>query len=115
MPENIDPTHLIAGGAAAAVGAAAVADVVFDDDNASGTDQAIFDLDHFGGAGVADGDSMGGGDDFNEAYSDYMIEQANMQTTSEMMESMHETNMEVIDNIDGSDDYYYEDDPYDGW
>ena len=44
-----------------------------------------------------------------------MTEQANMQTTSEMMESMHETNMEVIDNIDGSDDYYYEDDPYDGW
>ena len=48
---------------------------------------------------------MGGGDDFNEAYSDYMTEQANMQTTSEMMESMHETNMEVIDNIDGSDDW----------
>lgn len=114
MSDQLDPKHLIAGGAAAAVGAAAIADVVFDDDSAAGSDEAIFDLDHFGGSGVADA-GVGGGDDFNDAYADYMTEQANVEATSEMMETMHETNMEVIDNIDGSDDYYYEDDPYDGW
>jgi hypothetical protein len=29
-------------------------------------------------------------------------------TASEMSETMHETNMEIIDNMDGSDDYTYE-------
>ncbi len=115
MPENIDPTHLIAGGAAAAVGAALVADAAFGDDDTSGTDDAVFDLDHFGGNGVADGDSSVAGDDVSDSYSEYMTEQADLEATSEMMETMHETNMEIIDNMDGSDDYYYEDVPGDGW
>ncbi len=42
-----------------------------------------------------------------------MSEQYAYQSTSEMMEMQHETNMEIIDNMDGSDDYYYTDDPYD--
>ncbi len=116
MSDHLDPKHLLAAGAAALVGAAAVNDIVFDDD--ASADEAVFDLDHFGDSGVADvGDmgDMGGSDDFGDSYSDYMTEQANVEATSEMMETMHETNMEVIDNMDGSDDYYYEDDPYDSW
>jgi hypothetical protein len=95
------------------LGAAFVKSEIFDDEDGGGsTEGAVGDLggiDGLEGSGVADGgDSM-------EAYEDYMQEQANYEMTSEMLETQHETTMEIIDNIDGSDDYYYEDDPYSGW
>lgn len=46
-------------------------------------------------------DSTAGLDDFYSSQETYAM-------YSEMSESMHETNMEIIDNIDGVDDYTYE-------
>lgn len=110
MPE-IEPTHLLAG-AGAVLGAAAAKDMIWDDANDPDVNpDAAFAEDLGGVDGGVDLDS--GGDDYADAYSDYMSEQYAYQSTSEMMEMQHETNMEIIDNMDGSDDYYYTDDPYD--
>jgi hypothetical protein len=47
-------------------------------------------------------------DDSTAALEDYYGSQETFEMLSEMSESMHETNMEIIDNIDGVDDYSYE-------
>lgn len=49
-----------------------------------------------------------GSSDWYGAYDDYLAEQASVQMISDSMTTMHQTNMEIIDNFDGYDDYSYE-------
>ena len=121
MADPTDP-KIIAAGAAGVVGAAYVKDLVDGDDGAD-ADSSPFGGDDLGGLddgglgdvgdlGVADLDDGGS---FAEDMADYQADQQYFETMSEMSEMQHQTNMEIIDNMDGTDDYYYEEVPDTDW